>query len=79
MNELGLAQTAQSKSGIDMRMVGEVAKLLVSGVNPEQLLAQGVPAEVIDAAMSMLVEQQRTQPEQQGLAGMSTPNTLMER
>jgi len=46
----GLAQGGQ----IDPVMVQEVMALLAQGANPEELLAQGVPMEVLEIAMQQL-------------------------
>jgi DnaJ-domain-containing protein 1 len=59
-----------------MAMVEEVIKLLMEGVDPQQLLQQGVPQEVIEMAIAELQKmqaQQGGQPQvaqgpQQGLA-----------
>ena len=37
-----------------MAMIQEVMKLLVSGVSPEDIVAQGVPAEIVQMAMDQL-------------------------
>ncbi len=59
----GLAVEGQGQ--IDPQMVQEVAAMLAQGANPEELLAQGVPAEVIEMAMQML---QAEEAQQQSLA-----------
>jgi hypothetical protein len=61
MNEQGLSQQGmqpgmQGQQQAD-QMVMEVAKLLAQGITPEELQAQGVPMEVIQAAMEMLQAQ----------------------
>ena len=48
--------------------VEQVAKLLLQGVKPEELLAQGVPLEVIKQAIALLQEQIQ---QQQGQAQAS--------
>jgi len=40
-----------------MPLVQQVAKLLAQGVSPQELLQQGVPEEIIDAAMKMVGQQ----------------------
>ena len=45
--------------------VEQVAKLLLQGVKPEELLAQGVPLEVIKQAIALLQEQIQQQQGQQ--------------
>jgi len=54
---------AQGPGQIDPGMVQEVVALLSQGANPEELLAQGVPIEVLEIAMQELQAQS-----QQGLA-----------
>ena len=39
---------------VDPRMVEEVAIMLQQGANPDELLAQGVPMEVLEMAMQLL-------------------------
>ena len=72
MNEVGLAQNSANE------MVGQVVQMLQQGATPDELIAMGVPKEVIMMAIEML--QQGSQPqvpvEQAGMRGMSTPNTL---
>lgn len=78
MNEQGLA-AQQAGAG---QMVEQVVMALRQGVSPDELIAQGVPVEVVQLAMDMLRQQQTpsVNPEREGLAGMSTPQTpLMER
>jgi len=50
---------------VDPRMVEEVAMMLQQGANPDELLAQGVPMEVLEMAMQMLQGQVA---QEQGLA-----------
>ena len=52
--------------------VAQVVEAIMQGVNPEELLAMGVPQEVIDKAMAKLMEQTQP-PMQEGLAGMQVP------
>lgn len=78
--EIGLASRMQSQNegpGIQ-EMVQKVAELLAQGVSPEELIAKGIPEQVIQMAMQMIQSQQETQqvPEQprqvmppEGLAG----------
>lgn len=63
----GMQQTAP------MRDVGQVVQMLKQGVSPEQLLQQGVPEELIRAAMEIVSKEATQVPaEQAGLAGMMT-------
>ena len=53
-------------TNLDMQ---QVVDAIMQGANPEDLLKMGVPQELIDQAMMILMEQ--TQPQgQEGLAGM---------
>jgi len=71
----------QQGQGQGQITVEQVAKLLMQGVKPEDLLAQGVPQEIIEQAIAMLQaqmqqQQQQAQPQpapQEGLAGMQLP------
>lgn len=72
MNEQGLAQQQAQAGQIDPVMVQRVAEALMQGMSPEELLQQGVPPEVIQAAMQMVQAQTQASqvgPEQAGLAG----------
>ena len=69
----GLAQQAAmgQQSQISPEMVEQVAMMLSQGITPEELMAKGVPPEVIEAAMGMLSQQATAMPqEEMGLAGM---------
>jgi hypothetical protein len=63
MNEDSLAQQGMPQpigspvGGIDPRLLEQVMALLQQGVTPEELMAQGVPPEVISAAIDMLMQQ----------------------
>jgi len=52
-------------------MLKQVVELLMQGVSPEELMQQGVPQEVIQAAMQIIQQQQAQQQQAQpeGLAG----------
>lgn len=49
--------------------VQQVIDAIMQGANPEDLLKMGVPQELIDQAMMILMEQTQP-PMQEGLAGM---------
>lgn len=66
VNEVGLA--AQQMQQPTQMTVGQVVSMLTQGVSPEELVAQGVPEELVQQAMMVIMRQQ--QPEQVGLAGM---------
>ena len=58
--------------------VEQVAQMLMQGVKPEELLAQGVPQAVIEQAIALLQaqvdqQQQAQQTPKEGLAGMQLP------
>lgn len=53
MEEEGLASTAQA----DSELIAEVVRLLMEGIPPEELLAQGVPQEVLQEAMEIVLSQ----------------------
>ena len=72
MNEQGLAgQSMGQQPQVDMEMVKKVAEMLMQGMTPEDLMAKGVPVEVIKAAMQIIQQQQQQQqaPAPEGLAG----------
>ena len=60
MEEQGLAAQAGQDQQM-AQMVQQVMELLMQGTKPEELIAQGVPASVIEMAMEMLREQQAQQ------------------
>jgi hypothetical protein len=68
MNEQGLAGQG---AGISPEMVQQVIAALQSGVSADELIAQGVPPEVIQLAMQELSAQaqQPVGPQGGGLAG----------
>ena len=73
MEEQGLAaQAGQDQQ--QAQMVQQVMEMLLQGAKPEELIAQGVPASVIEMAIKMLREQQQQQqqmapqPQDPGLA-----------
>ena len=68
MNEQGLA--AMSATPASQVTVEQVIQMLMQGANPEELVAQGIPTEMIQQAMQMLINQ--NQPQQGGLAQMAT-------
>ena len=61
-------QQAQQQPGIK-----EVVMMLMQGANPEELIANGIPEEMVAAAMQV-VNEQMSAPDQgpNGLAGMAT-------
>ena len=70
MEEQGLAaQAGQDQQ--QTQMVQQVMEMLLQGAKPEELIAQGVPASVIEMAIKMLREQQQQMapaPQDPGLA-----------
>jgi len=75
MNEQqGLAQQQAMGGGQQgmqtEEMLKQVVQLLMQGVTPEELMAKGVPQEVIEAAMRIMQQQQmQQQAPAEGLAG----------
>lgn len=70
MEEQGLA--AQAVQGQDQAMmVQQVMEALMQGAKPEELIAQGVPASVIEMAIKMLREQQQQMAPQQQDPGLA--------
>ena len=65
----GLAQqmAGSAPQQADMKMLEQIMQMLLEGVDPEQLVQQGIPPEVIMAAIDML-EQQLAQEGQQQAA-----------
>jgi hypothetical protein len=52
-DEQGLASTATA----DNELIAEVVRLLMEGVDPEALLEQGVPPEILQQAMEIVLSQ----------------------
>ena len=73
MEEMGLAAQGSMPS------VGQVVSMLRQGASPNELVQRGVPVELVQQAMEVIKRQTEVGPEQAGLAGMATQNTLMER
>ena len=68
MEEMGLAQTAVQQTE-PMRDLDQVIQMIMQGVMPEELMAQGVPEELVMAAMQEISKQMTQVPnEQAGLA-----------
>ena len=62
MEEQGLAGQSQVGQDAQMaQMVQQVMEMLMQGAKPEELIAQGIPASVIEMAVKMLREQQAQQ------------------
>lgn len=59
-----------------MVALNEVVAMLEQGATPEELLQMGIPREVIEAALDMLMGQ-NSQPVQEGLAGMHMDPAMM--
>ena len=70
MEEMGLAKgMAQPQIPKGENMLKEIAAMLMQGMSPEELVAQGVPQELVQAAMQMVMKEQITQPQEEaGLA-----------
>ena len=48
--------------------VGQVVNMLIQGMSPEEIVAQGVPEEIVQQAMMVIMKQTQPQPEESGLA-----------
>ena len=59
----------QRQPQLSQMTVQQVIDAIMQGANPEDLLKMGVPQELIDQAMMILMEQTQP-PMQEGLAGM---------
>lgn len=69
--EQGLAASGMGQGGGQMT-VDQVVQAIMQGANPDELLQMGVPQQVIDEAMKILMAQTQP-PAQEGLAGMQVP------
>jgi len=69
MNE-GLAQQATevgtSNAGQQMPTMEELVMLLMQGVTPEDLVAAGVPAKMVEEALRMMQRQAQVKPQGMG-------------
>ena len=84
MNEqMGLAAQGgmQEQQGpTQEQIVMKVAELLAQGVTPEQLMAKGVPQEIIEMAMQLLQSQQGQQlPQAEPVQGVPNDGGLASR
>ena len=79
MEEMGLAAGMAQEQQKPMQDVNQIIQLLVNGVTPEELIAQGVPEELVQMAMAELSKDvTQVPPEQAGLAAqMVRPETGM--
>lgn len=70
MEEMGLA-ASMAQNTQPMRDIDQIIQMLMEGVTPQELVQQGVPVELVQAAMQE-ISKQTTQvpPEQAGLANM---------
>ena len=69
MEEMGLAAGMAQEQQKPMQDVNQIIQLLVNGVTPEELIAQGVPEELVQMAMAELSKDAtQVPPEQAGLA-----------
>lgn len=67
--EQGLAMNAMQTS--PMRDIDQIIQMLVQGMSPDELVQQGIPVELVQAAMEQLSNQMtQVPPEQEGLAAM---------
>ena len=81
MEEMGLAGASamQGQQEGQEEIVEQVIQALMQGMSPEELLQQGVPAEIIQMAIQMIKQQMQASQsptpaaEQGGLAAASMP------
>jgi len=66
----GLARTMANSSATS---VEEVVQRLMQGEDPEQLLKQGIPLEVIKQAVELILAQNKGQPQQGEASAPATP------
>ena len=68
--EMGLAQQLSQQTE-PMRDLDQIVAMLKQGVSPDELVQQGIPAQLVAEAMRV-IQQEMTQipPEQAGMAGM---------
>ena len=68
----GQGMGQQDGTGPNRQMIDQIKSALVQGANPEELVQQGVPPELIDIAMQELQAEAQQQPQMaqapQGLA-----------
>ena len=78
MNSETQGLAGQGQQGMDS--IKEVVMMLMQGMSPEDLIAQGVPQELVAAAMEMLSQQMQAEQQQPqapaGLAGMATQGMM---
>lgn len=55
----------------------QVIEALRNGISPEELLANGIPQQVIDMAMQQLTQSVQDVPQEMGLAGAYMQNPSM--
>lgn len=58
----------QQQPQVDQEMLQQVMQLLMNGVDPQELVKQGIPPEVIMQAIEMLEQEMATQQAPEGLA-----------
>ena len=71
--EEGLAQMMTQRGGTygktNMPSVEDVAVMLMQGAQPEELVRQGVPEDIVTAAIQVVMQQMQPQEGSSGLAG----------
>ena len=58
----------QQQPQVDQEMLQQVIQLLMNGADPQELVKQGIPPEVIMQAIEMLEQEMATQQAPEGLA-----------
>lgn len=70
--EEGLAQMMTQRGGTygktNMPSVEDVAMMLMQGADPMELEAQGIPADIIEAAIQIVMQQMQTPENERGLS-----------
>lgn len=70
MEEIGLA-ASMAQNTQPMRDIDQIVQMLLKGVTPEELIQQGVPTALVQAAVEQISKQTAQVPaEEAGLANM---------
>lgn len=67
------APAQQQAPQVDAQMIEQIIQLLMQGVDPEELVKQGIPPEVIMQAIEILEQQMAAQGQQQAPAQQLQP------
>lgn len=72
----GMAAMGVPQGGQPSMSLEEVIDALMQGAKPEELMAAGVPQELIEQAMMELSKVMQAAPAEAGLAGMQVPQSV---